>query len=283
MIRRDILSWWMRPAFMQPWGKKQDTLFAGPWAGEFVWELLNWQAFLRWLAPQYKKVIVCCRESSRALYEDFAHEFVFHQLKGDAECNMLHNLQNPEEFDRIKQLIPDNADHLMPVGWQPDKRKSFIKFGSESAELKYDVIFHPRGRGFGTDRNWDSDKWTSLVKQLEDQGLKLACIGLKNATLDIPGQFDDFRDQPLDQTMTLLRSSRLVIGPSSGPMHLASLCGTPHLVWTDRKRWARGYTNRYKYESWWNVFSTPAIVLDEQGFDPTVDEVLHETHHFLAQ
>jgi hypothetical protein len=61
-------------------------------------------------------------------------------------------------------------------------------------------------------------------------------------------------------------------GHSSGPLHLASLCGTPHLVWTNRKTYGMGKTSREKYESWWNPLRTPVTVLDS-GFDPTVDEV----------
>jgi hypothetical protein len=65
-------------------------------------------------------------------------------------------------------------------------------------------------------------------------------------------------------------------------MHLASLCGTPQLVWTDKKRYARGKTNRYKYEKWWNPFGTQVRVMDEWGFRPPVEVVCHETIEMLG-
>jgi hypothetical protein len=60
-------------------------------------------------------------------------------------------------------------------------------------------------------------------------------------------------------------------------MHLASLCRTPHVVWTDAKKWARGRTNRQKYETWWNPFGTPVHVIDEEGFDPAPETILDAT------
>jgi len=93
----------------------------------------------------------------------------------------------------------------------------------------------------------------------------------------------DFRDIPLDQTMNLMSSTRLVLGPSSGPMHLASLCGAAHLVWTDRRTFSMGITSREKYETWWNPLNSKAIVLDADGFDVKVDTVLTEVHNYLSE
>ncbi|MFC1585527.1 glycosyltransferase family 9 protein [Fibrobacterota bacterium] len=283
MIRRDILSWWFRPAFLQPWGRPAKVLFAGPWTGEFGWEIMNWQAFLRKLSRKYAMVIVSCREGNQALYRDFADEFIFHDLKGTPECNMSRDLENPGERDRIRAQIPEGADWLPTVGWQPVTRKEFIRFGSTQSEVKTDILFHPRGRGFGADRNWDRQSWEDLLKLLHQRGFSLGCIGLRAATLEVEGEFTDYRDEPLDKVLDILASSRLVIGPSSGPMHLASICGTAHLVWTDRKRYARGRTNRHKYEKWWNPFLTQTRVLDEWGFEPSVKKVEENILDFMPE
>lgn len=281
MIQRDILSWIFRPSFLQPWGSKKDTLFAGPWLGEFGWELMNWQPFLRWLAPQYKKVIISIRHGHEALYQDFTHEFQYHTVEGDSNCNEMKYIQNPKELIRAQAQCRPNWDYLKPVGWQPIQRKKFIPFGTPKLDLKTDLLFHPRGRNFGSNRNWSASKWEKLLQELSKQNLKVGCIGLKNATLNIAGNFTDYRDIPLIDTLDLISSTKLVIGPSSGPMHLASLCKIPHIVWTDQKKYARGYTNRYKYESWWNPFQTDAMVIDHMGFNPDVNEVLNYIKIFL--
>ncbi|MGL1935627.1 MAG: hypothetical protein OCD01_11420 [Fibrobacterales bacterium] len=274
IVKRDYWSWWMRPQFLKK-GPQSDTLFAGPWIGEFGWELLNWQGFVRKVSKDYSKVIVCCRQGNEGLYRDFATEFVYHSIRGTAECNTAHDIENPSELKRINDLIPASADVLKPVGFLSLDKQEFAKFGTPDPEKQYDVVFHPRGRTFGTVRNWDKDNWEKLIVLLSQKGYRIACIGLTNATLDIDPllAFDDFRDVSLDETLDLFASSKLVVGPSSGPMHLASLCGTPHLVWTDTKGHARGRTNRDKYEWWWNPHKTQAIVFDKEGFDPSVDSI----------
>ncbi len=282
MLKRDYLSWWFRPAFLRSWGNRSDTLFAGPWVGEFGWELLNWQGFLRKLSRNYVRTIVCCRKGSAALYADFTDSFVFHELRGTPEANALRESPDKTAMDALLSNIPHGANWLRPLGYQPWSRQEFIRFGTPREDLTCDIVFHPRGRGFGTDRNWPAHKWSSLIGKLHDQGYRISCIGLPGQTLDIEGPFTDYRGLPLDKTMDLLASARLVLGPSSGPMHLAALCGTPHLVWTDKGRYARGRTNRDKYEWWWNPLGTPVRVLDEDGFDPSVERVLRTVDDFIS-
>ncbi|MEN9352772.1 MAG: hypothetical protein RL318_97 [Fibrobacterota bacterium] len=283
MIRRDFLSWWFRPAFLQTWGSPAHTLFAGPWVGEFGWELMHWQGFVRKLAPRYRKVIVSCRAGQEALYADFAHEFVLHDVRGTADCNRLLTVDNPDELARILALVPPGADLLRPLGAQPHERQTFIKFGTKQAELATDILFHPRGRGHGADRNWSRANWERLLELLQPLGLRIGCIGLTTATQELQGDFLELRDKPLSQTLDMMASTRLVVGPSSGPMHLASLCATPHLVWTDRKRYARGLTNRTKYENTWNPHHAQAIVLDEWDFQPSPELVAEKITTFLGK
>lgn len=281
MIKRDILSWWFRPRFLQPWGKKSSTLFAGPFMGEFGWEIMNWQPFLRWLAPQYEKVIVCCRPGSEALYGDFCKDFVIHQIKGTAECNWAHQIVKDEKWSLVHVQVPQYADHLYTVGWQPPSRKKFIALGTTQSDLACDILIHPRGRGFGTNRNWDEKNWNFILKELNQSQIKVGVIGLKSATCNVEGEYIDFRDQPLSDTLNILASAKLVVGPSSGPMHLASLCKTPHLVWTDLQKYARGHRSRDKYLHHWNPFQTRAIVMDEFGFNPPPEKILEAILLFL--
>jgi hypothetical protein len=283
MIRRDILSWWLRPSFLQPFGKPADTLFAGPWVGEFGWELMHWQGFLRKLAPRYSKVVVSCRPGQEALYADFAHEFLLHDIRGTADCNRLLRVDNPQELRRVLALVPPGADLLRPLGAQPHQRQVFRRFGEKRLESSTDILIHPRGRGHGADRNWSRENWERLLSILSPLGLRIGCIGLRSATQDLSGNFTEFRDRPLAETFDLMASTKLVVGPSSGPMHLASLCGTPHLVWTDRARYARGLTNRIKYERTWNPLGTTAVVLDEWGFQPAPNLVAEQVARILGK
>ena len=47
-------------------------LIAGPWVGEFGWELFAWQAYVRALSRHFPRTLIVCRKTSEALYEDFA-------------------------------------------------------------------------------------------------------------------------------------------------------------------------------------------------------------------
>ena len=55
-------------------GKK--TLVAGPWIGEFGWELYAWQAYIRTLSKNFDTTIIISRPNSKVLYEDFADEYI---------------------------------------------------------------------------------------------------------------------------------------------------------------------------------------------------------------
>lgn len=283
MFRRDYLKWWLRPSFLRPWGRRSRTLFAGPWLGEFGWELLCWQGFVRKLSRGYAETVVHCPAGREALYADFASRIIPHHFKGTAETD---GVKEPavmaEALAAARALLPAGADHLTPLGFQPLSRQEFVPFGRRRPDLETDILFHARGRGFGAYRNWDQEKWQELVERLAARGFRLGCLGVRSATVDVAGAFADHRDKPLSETLDVIASARLVLGPSSGPMHLASLCRTPHLVWTDRGRHARGHTNRYKYETWWNPFRTEALVLDEHGFDPPVASVLEGVERFFA-
>ncbi len=266
-------AWSRRPAFLHATGPKRPLLFAGPWVGEFGWELMNWQAFLRALRPRYERIVVSSRPSSQALYADFCDEFVPHDISGQANAHVAFDLRNPEALDRILAAVPAGADVLPPLRYVPAAAQSFVRFGDpKRAPPGIDVLIHARGREAVPGRNWPAAKWNELIAALERDGCSVGAVGLASDTLDLPG-VADFRDRPLDETMNLMAAARLVAGPSSGPMHLASLCGAPHLVWTDRRTYGMGKTSREKYETWWNPLATPVRVLDDEGFDPSVARV----------
>ena len=70
-----------------------------------------------------------------------------------------------------------------------------------------------------------------------------------------------------------MNKSKLIVGPSSGPMHMASLCGLKHLVWSTEY-------NRVRYERDWNPFKTEVIFHSDGGWNPnpeTIKEIITKT------
>ena len=55
---------------------KERVLVAGPWVGEFGWELFAWHAYVRSMASYYDKTVCISSEHSKFLYEDFCDVFI---------------------------------------------------------------------------------------------------------------------------------------------------------------------------------------------------------------
>ena len=65
--------------------KNERVLFAGPWVGEFGWELFCWQAYIRSLSKFYDKTICISNNHSKFLYDDFCDRFI------EFSCNIEPN------------------------------------------------------------------------------------------------------------------------------------------------------------------------------------------------
>ena len=86
----------------------------------------------------------------------------------------------------------------------------------------------------------------------------------------------------LGQQMDLLASARLCVGPSSGPMHLASLCGCTHLVWCGgpKGEWKR---TRAHYLKSWNPHGTAVRAYAHGSWQPKLEKVRDWTAAFLKE
>lgn len=242
---------------------KKIKVFAGPWVGEFGWELFSWQGFLRYLAGQNKheQFTVACREGHNYLYDDFATDFVNYDPKS-GQTNMwmcedwIYNY--PEGYDLI--IKPQDCRKF---------NREFIKYGKKT-KSSYDILVHARSTNkYDTGyRNWGEDKWNEFSEAFSDKAI--ASIGTHNDALHIDNT-DDMRGLPLDELCNLMASSNVLAGPSSGPIHLGSLCGTPHVTWSPVLKDGI-MSNKERYEKEWNPHDTPVTFLDI-GWDPSVKAV----------
>lgn len=255
--------------------------------GEFGWELMNSQAAVRYRAKHngYDHIVVCTTPASFDLYRDFAHEFIPHNYPGIPLCQHRRISKDQPRIDAhwlkvngCKEYEPYKLrgyDIMYPPEMKPDVRNTledqeFIKFGKYKPNLSHDIVIHARNRQHMVSNNWPIQNWTSLVQRLKRDGLKVAVIGLSSDSLPVPGA-NNCLDIPLQKTMDLLASSRLAIGPSSGPMCLASLCGTPHLVWFGGNKYV-GAGLRERFANFWNPLGTQVWPL-KLGWKPKVDAV----------
>ena len=269
--------------------KKIGTLFAGPWVGEFGWELFCWQGMIRKFVHlrDIDRVVIGCRSGHEYLYEDFADEFVNVDPIAITDCQRcatydydnLHEkyLNHPDDkwvnpfivYDKKVQCRNGSKLCFIP-------NCEYIQYGNPAlVQKKYDIIIHARStEKYGTDfRNPPSSKFSEIV---EYTGLSFASIGSEHGAFHIPGT-DDLRGVPLEELCAYISASTMVMGPSSGPMHLASLCGTPHLVWSGDE------PNVDRYEKYWNPFKTKVKILDHTyGWNPPLTTLLKELEQFYA-
>jgi len=260
----------------------EGTLIAGPWVGEFGWELFAWQAYVRALSRHFEETIIICRTNSTALYKDFASRIiVYNPIAGKADSFFMHGLDLMTAFKQaIKKsdvILNKNTTLFLPrrIGWPPQTHYSesidfgkykikpeYIKFGKTQGK-KYNYVFHIRNRELRPEDNWSFNNWKKLLKLLG--GDKVACVGTRDEALSIDGT-TDLRGAPLSQVLNALRRASCCFGPSSGPMHLASLCGCPHLVWSKAE-------NHTRYTENWNPLKTPVLFDSKYSWQPEAQHI----------
>ena len=275
--------------------KLNKRLIAGPWIGEFGWELFAWQAYVRALAENFEETVIACKPSSKALYSDFASKFIdLDPPNGLSDSFFMHgvdlNVYTRQVLLKHDSLLDKGTTIFAPrrIGFPPNTHFSeqikvkdyiikpkYIRFGQEQ-DLQYEYVFHIRDRDLRKEDNWSLDNWKKLHKLLTKNGERVACVGTTKESGVIP-EADDLRDKPLEEVFNILRNCKTVFGPSSGPMHLSSLCGARHLVWGDRK------LSLTRYENNWNPLSTPVLFLDEFQYHPTPEYVFDRYTQWINQ
>lgn len=252
-------------------------LLCGPWVGEFGWELFCWQGHLRNLSKDFDEVKVIGRPGHELLYEDFCSEYIEYDPK-----NTMTNMFFCENYIHPEKLI-NSIPHthyikgIFNIGINYTGKKlydnrglfrqqKFIKYTNRdisTIKYEYDIIFHCRNKKTGSERNWDKKKWEEL-KRILPSDKKICCIG-NHESFYIEGT-DDLRGITLSELSNLFNQSKIIVGPSSGPMHFASLCGLKHLVWSSN-------FNKLRYEKEWNPLNTEVIFYDYGEWDPDVEEI----------
>lgn len=255
--------------------EKNKILLAGPWIGEFGWELFCWQGYVRFHSDKFDKVKIIGRPGHRILYEDFCDEYIeFDPCSFNTDMFMCHGSKT---YNHLLKEIPHThyLDGQFNIGIQNTikglidrkniffKEQKFKKYKSDSLDYSFDIIFHCRNKTVGPERNWSKSQWVDLYEELKSD-YNIACIG-NDESFYIDGT-KDLRNISLSDLCSVFNRSKLIVGPSSGPMHLASLCGLKHLVWSTEY-------NKVRYERDWNPLNTEVIFYDKEGWNPSPSKI----------
>ena len=221
-----------------------DAIEFGLWTGEFGWEVMTWIPWCRKQAGAYKRVVVNCPRSTSYLYRDFATRLDLHDDPG-------RGLEYPKRY-RVDGL--------------------YKCYGAAAGD--YDVLIHARGIRRKVAINYRS--WDQVAAELGP--LNVACIGTDKDIL-IDG-CDDLRGIGIEQLCGYMAGCSLVVGVSSGVMHLASLCGAAMVVWGDRRTYF-GETLERRYRHTWNPFDVQVGWLDADDWQPDPTKILNEIERLL--
>lgn len=249
-------------------------LIVGPWVGEFGWELCCWQGYARTLAREFDEVVCISRTGHDLLYDDFCDEFIAYDPDNRYALNakasgFRHEDVHSRHLAEGSYLMEPSAYHCNGFpAWAGqflfDGREvgqTFRRYGRRDPANAYDMVVHLRHRDDW--RNWPRENLEEVVRHFLSAGLRVACVGSLRESLPVEG-CDNLRGVALRELADTLASSQLILGCSSGVMHFASLCGCPQVVVS-----AKG--NKLRYETAWNPFQTPVLVINEEGWKASAD------------
>lgn len=220
-----------------------------PWHGELGWEIMSWAPTCRKLALGHEHVIASSFEGMGPLYADFATEFRPHGKTG-------------RTLDYPKAYRPDGIYH---------------KYGRpQDATIAQEVLFHARGISRKNSINYR--QWPELIEQFTALPLTLGFIG-SNLDYYVPGCFD-FRGIELQKLMNRIARAKLVIGVSSGIMHLAAACGTDLIVWGDSRTYF-SETLEQRYKITWNPFNVRVGWVTADDWQPKPEEIIKKIRQIL--
>ena len=264
-------------------------LVCGPYVGEFGWEIFSWSGYCRTLSQHFDETVVVTRPGRDFLYSDFAEVTHFSPPPGISDCEK-HSAVSQELAASV--IVPLSEKNNGAIFWLPpfqnvrgayqhwseplfiDVLKGFLKpsYAVRDRDLhptKLKILLHARHR---PDVRPEDDMvigdFLPFVHAIKDS-YELCSIGSTDSVL-INGT-RDLRNISLDKLAEHMDESLATIGPSSGPIHFASLVDCPIITWhhDSNKNWARYATN-------WNPLSASVIFVGglQEKQTPSVDMLL---------
>lgn len=245
--------------------------FAGPWIGEFGWEIMTWVPYLRKLSHDYDKMYISTFRGVEALYTGFHCELEF--LSSTFQHGRVDNWLDYQGDDSFTNPLAYCAgtDHIKPIK-EYSVEGEYVRYGSPVIK-DAPILFNARGIERGAFKNWAGEKWMELSEEFPS-GKFIGSVDDLVIIREDP--LVDYRGFKLQALMDLIASASIVIGQSSGVMHLALMCGTPICVWGDDTLMNFGESLETRYKETWNPFGTPVTwVSCEKPWDPEPEQILN--------
>jgi len=264
------------PCLRQKWFPRRN-LFAGPYLGEFGYELMQWQGFVRARRCYYEQVHVLTYPGRDYLYEgcrvhhhdiDLKSAGYWYGRLSPGEARQMADKKAAEiglqDYDVFNTSLLCTRYHKI-LFWRQEFR---LLEEPPLVAQPYDVLFHFRAvqkEGPDSVKNYTPALADELVQRCRARGISVACYG-HPAYAYCPAGCADLRRLDLHESVAAISSGRLAVGEASGGMHLANACGKPTLIWGEGQ-WRIDPALR------WNPFRVPIYVLTISTWRPAPQQV----------
>ncbi len=270
------------------------VLFAGPWIGEFGWELARWQGGIRRIAQGAEWYVIVMGDVGHHLLYPYAHEYwdvprFFREagftrqcdhVRGGAEAavhlqllawliaralarigpvqmTLLPQRFRPDEQDIVRLKVPDAAR------WRPEGR--------------YFCVL-PRLRSWNPQKNWPVGKWLDLMAALQGDGSpygeQAMVVGAPDEVRTLQPEYACEERWSLHRSIALLGGAEFAIAPESGGALLSLLCGCPTVVFGHMR-------NKKRITADENFLSTPVHYVARNDYSHSAAEVLEGVRALL--
>jgi len=260
-----------------------------PWGGELGWMVATWIPYLRLMSKKYN-ITVIVQKAYAYLYEDFAYNILYKKWEGSTD-RWLINGKKPKLSKKFRKAykgyrILSPRKERCHKGY---KQGVFFKYGQGSPEPGYDVLIHARhivkndwiDKACHRPHNMSRKKWEEVVAHLKKKTSDIACIGTIDGSRTLTG-VTDLRGISIKRLCGIMANSKVVIGESSGPLHLASHCGTPQVIIThSRFENSIASTNKKRYKIHWNPFGIKCSCVIHEKWSPPVEKIVGKVLKYI--
>lgn len=255
------------------------VLIAGPYVGEFGFELMHWQGYIRKRISHYKEVHIITYPERDYLYPS-CHVH-YHNIRLE-KAGYGYGLLSPTQQKKIviakaKELGLKKYDILTSGHLCTKYHRRFL--WGQRFELfqeppldgeNRNLAFHIRSvdkDGPDKAKNYPHNLADQLAVLCLKRGYKICCIGHPDYAY-CPSGCEDLRSADLKKSVAAICSAKIVVGENSGASHLANLCGKPTVLWAS-SQWRIDFSLR------WNPFSVPIFVAANNTHTPPPPVVMH--------
>ena len=276
--------------------RKERILVAGPYVGEFGWEVFSWQPLVRaaFLSGRWDRCLSYVGPGRQWLYRFAETRTLPNMPKHEPECLAYANLPaHKVELEALMNTaveaakaemmgmadigtinyasIPSLNDPMYANG-QPDllRPDRFITRGGGA------IVLCVRDRALSDHRNWSYVKWAKLAGLLIDEGLAVTVVGhiTKPNEWQMPSGVVDLTNKTtIDDLIQIFSMSGMAIGGSTGTLHLASRCGCDHIAWGAENATRFPLSNRYAETNW---FGAKHSIITDFDWNPEPEAIVEE-------